>query len=405
MSICTSCGFVSYPEKYKTEEEILEYYRKDYRGKPQVSNLFSAERKSGFHERFLDELLKKWLSEKKQPVCCDVGAAIGFFPSFLKTLFPEGDIYGTELTLTYRRVAKHEFNIDLYEEVDFTKKHDLISSYKVAEHQLDADKKLRRYVEALSDDGLIYISVPLWFESMTNFGVSGFDLEYYYHTNHINVWTKGHFEYLLRKCGLEVIKSDHEMYDSTYLCKRNDSLMTSEPFKLHPEDVKQIMHKIITSYKLFMSQDFKGAVNEFPNYPLAWAHIYELNRAKFDADGFDSIKEFWTTALKATNGNLDLVMQWADVQRRYGKYDEAIKTFGHVVSYRTRDVDSLKAIASCYREKAVKEKDDNKRTEMFVEARAIMRHIKSISTQLFADATNWSYSDSAEIPIENEQGV
>jgi SAM-dependent methyltransferase len=230
MHICDNCGFVSYPKAYKTEDEIKAHYETNYRQCPSVQNAFTGQKKLHIHSAFLTPLLKEWKDKGfKDPVIGEVGAAYGMFLNWIRGHFPEADISGTEYTRSYRRNAWWEYGIKLDVDFDLTKKYDLITSFKVAEHQLDIDLRLREYAQALKPEGFLYISVPLWFHRMTNFGAEGFDLEYYYDKNHINVWTRDHFEYLLSKAGLEIIRTDEWLYDSTYLCKRNDAVIGTKP--------------------------------------------------------------------------------------------------------------------------------------------------------------------------------
>ena len=127
MSICKTCGFVSYPEKYKTDEEIKEYYRKDYRGGPPTyGNIVTGRRKLGYHEHFLKEVILKWRDDKVKPVIGECGSAIGMVMHWFKQVVPGCEVHGTELTTNYRRVAKNEYGIELKEDFDLTKKYDLI---------------------------------------------------------------------------------------------------------------------------------------------------------------------------------------------------------------------------------------------------------------------------------------
>jgi len=76
MSICKSCGFVSYPSKWKSQEEIKQHYRNDYRTHPTSNNVFTGQRKVHFHNHFLTSVFKEWAeSGKKSPNVFESGAA------------------------------------------------------------------------------------------------------------------------------------------------------------------------------------------------------------------------------------------------------------------------------------------------------------------------------------------
>jgi hypothetical protein len=66
MHMCEHCGFFTYPDRIKSKEEILAYYRTGYRPGPQVNNLFTGERKLQYHERFLGPLFEEWKKGGKE---------------------------------------------------------------------------------------------------------------------------------------------------------------------------------------------------------------------------------------------------------------------------------------------------------------------------------------------------
>lgn len=405
MSICNSCGFVSYPSLWKSEEEIKKHYRHTYRGAPPTSNnLYSGQRKIHFHTAFLSETLQAW--EKaglKNPVILESGAAIGLVLHWLKQLIPQAQVYGTELTTTYRRIAKHEFNIDLTEDVDFSKKYDLIISYKVLEHQLDADIFLRKCVESLSSTGLVYISVPMWFECASDFGKGGFDLEYYYDTNHVNVWTRNNFESLLTKCGLEIIKQDHEMYDSTYLCKRNDELMKSIRVYDKPEKNIELMDNMKKAYLAFLDQDYEKAVSLFPNYPVAWVNMMEKNRKAWFAKGWQWILDNpIKDALAACNESPDILILAAELAIRNNEFKSAIKFTELALKKRPEAPAPLMQLITIMRELALRSQDPAERNHYFVEARKISQHLKLTSLQHARESQDFIFQFAAQVPIEGE---
>ena len=243
MSICKNCGMVSYPSLWKEKSEILEHYKKDYRPAPTSNNIFTGQKKLYYHEAFLKDWIKEQNDKDLKPKILEIGAAFGMVLNWFRMVVKGCGIFGTELTESFKRVCYHEYQIKLDDDFDDSIKYDLIMTYKVAEHQLDFDKELLRYRKCLSENGRLYISVPTWFDSMTNFGMAGFDLEYYYDTNHINVWTRNIFEGMLAKAGFKIEKQDHFIYDSTYLCSVLQELGTIT-VKENVEDIKNRMANI-----------------------------------------------------------------------------------------------------------------------------------------------------------------
>lgn len=408
MSICQGCGFVSYPSLYKSEEEIKAHYRTDYRKIPNVRNLFTGLKKIQFHDAFLGPELVKLAERNKAPVIGEVGAAYGMLLNHIKKSYlPEADVSGTELTTTYRRVAYHEYGITLSEDFDLSKKYDVIISYKVAEHQLDADKRLREYALALKDDGFLYISVPMWFDAMTNFGVPGFDLEYYYDTNHINAWTRKLFENILGKAGLEIVKQDHLMYDSTYICRRNDALMTARYEYEDYLEIERRMAAIKRAFECAQQGDMAGAVKAYPNYPDAWVNLYEKRRAemheqKQEVALDDILKEFYQPFRQACGDRFETWRFVADVAMRYDNFELALEYWQHCINVRPGDGSVLQPITHCYRRMAELAKDKKYSEALRRKSIEITRHWASSDPQYRDEAISWLYFDLSKLRLPSE---
>ncbi len=399
MHICTPCGNVSYPEKYKSADEIKKHYRKAYRAPPTSNNFFTGQRKIYFHNAFLDSVFAEWEKQGlKTPKIFEVGAAYGLVLRWLKTIFPDAEIGGTEWTTSYKRVAKNEFSIELGDDFDETKKHDLIISYKVAEHQLDVDKELRKYAEGLSDNGLLYISVPTWFDSATNFGLSGFDLEYYYDPNHINVWTREHFESILERAGFEIIKKDYVMYDSTYLCKRNDANREKPVYKIDSEKIKERMARIKHANICFQQNKYKEAVETYPDYPTAWISWAEMERKNLFKEG--KIQSFIDEMLKACPTSVDVVVSAADLLMRAEQYDAALKMCEKALKLKPENTPSFGHMINIYRELALRarnQQDKEQEVDYWKQLIIVAKHLQNVSTQHYAQAIDYIYMANAQI--------
>jgi SAM-dependent methyltransferase len=405
MCVCGCCGFVSYPELYKTEEEIKEFYRgEEYRKPPTMANIYTGQRKLFFHDKFLKDTFKEWQDAGiTKPVIGEQGAAFGMFLNWCRGVFPDADVSGTELTISYRRNAWHEYNIKLDEDFDTSKKYDLIASYKVAEHQLDADKKVREMIECLKPNGLLYISVPTWFGALTNFGVPGFDIEYFYSTSHINTWSKKLFETMLKKCGAEIIKHDDKMYDDTYLCKRNDDLMKAPPVYENPDYIKAKMKAIFNVWELKGKNKLKECLEAYPNYPDGYPHYYESIRAELDKQGFKAIEAFIQNALENTDHHPTVIALAADLHMRYEKYEKAIEYLNKFLDNRPSNSNGLTSLSHCLRNlssRALDEKDSHK---LLKEASKVMRHVKVVAIEKMAESQNWVFSDNSSLPTPFEK--
>lgn len=402
MSVCKDCGFVSYPAKWKTPEEIKAHYRSDYRPPPTTQNIFAGERKNHFHHAFLAETFEKWRREgKESPRICEIGAAFGFALQWFRKCFPKADVTGTELTTSFRRNAFHEFGVTLTEDIDESKKYDMIMSYKVLEHQLDPDKELRRYRECLSGDGLFYISVPTWFNSMFNFGLPGFDVEYYYDPNHINVWTKEIFKGMLETNGFEIIKEDQVIYSSTYLCKKGE--FKTATVKHNAEEIKSHLTKIRAAYMFFTENKFDEAIAQWPDYPQAHISKLEMSRKDLKEKGWESFKKTYIMPmLDACTTSAEAMICATDFAMRAEMWNEAIHFAETALLMKPENPQSLHQLSNIMREMAMRAKDNKTKAHYFAQAREVAVHLRNVSTQHFKEATDLIYLFNSKFPCPSE---
>lgn len=407
MCLCMKCGFVTYPEMQQKAEDVTEFYREEYREAPSVNNLFSGERKLHYHGAFLQSVFEEWKKENKEnPRVLEIGSAFGMFLQWFKTVVPGAEAYGTELTLSFRRNAWWLYGLRLDEKPDFSKKYDLIISYKVAEHIPNIDKELKQYAEALKDGGRLYISVPTWFGTLCNFGLGGFNLEYYYHKNHINVWSRNLFEQLLAKSGLKVIKFNDTYYDDTYLCERDDRLINESKYYDDPEKRLEQIATIFKAAKLFDVGEYEQARDLYKNFPDAHMNAFEKNRGKFHKEGFENIKiNYLDRALQECPTSSFILNFVADLHMRYEKYPEALKYLEKYLENKPNDPQGLIAVGHCYRQLSIKAKEEKDKVHYRKEAREVMKFLQSVSKQTSFDAITWQMADNAELvaPFETNQ--
>lgn len=395
--ICVGCGFVTYDSVLK-KEEMKDHYRSknnEYRAAPTVTNEYQQERKLHYHSAFLTPLFKEWMEKKKKPTVFESGAAYGRFLNWTRSLFPEGEFFGTELTITMRRVAGHYFGLKLDEEFDTTKKYDLIASYKVAEHIPDVDKEIRKYAECLRDDeARLYIGVPQWWQQQACFGTPNWTMQEYYHPNHINMWTRKLFETVLKKCGLEVLEKNHEFYDSVYLCKRNDEMMKEAPEYENWEEIVEKMKVYKEANFFYEAGKFKEAVEANPSFPDALMKHYEVNRAEFDKEGWETIQKYLKFAVDSCPESALIHNFAGSICLRYNKFEEGNALLTKALEMRPHDSSVLLNLSQSFRE-----------LKDFQESARICSHIIKTSSQHRAEATTWMLHDFAQIPGEWENEV
>lgn len=400
MCVCTGCGFVSYPKKYQTKEQIKEHYRKDYRPAPTNMNLYSGERKLWYHEAFLRNLIEEWKKAGIKPVVGEIGAAMGLFLRWLQDQIECTAVVGTEWTTAYRRVAFHEFDVKLVEDFDFNRKYDLITSFHVLEHQMDPDKELAAYRDCLSDQGLIYLSTPIWFRDATNFGQSGFDLEYYWHPDHINCWSEVHLEHIFAKVGLEPILKNTDVYGNTYILKRAEPKPDAK-VDWTAEKSEDIAARMKKCWQLIQSNETALAIETYSNCPSAWVNHYEMHRAELHKRPAE-IEKFINQSIAACPNTSDTLTLAGDIMTRYEKYHDAYKLFEKALSKKPNNPTILLALSNCLRQNALREKDPEKKVDLFKKALSILQRVRGTSLELAGQATSWIYHDMAQIPIEGE---
>ena len=397
MHLCLNCGFITYPDKLD-ESKVKKHYEKDYRTAPTINNFYTGIRKVHYHHAFLKDVIAKWIDKNQSPSIYEVGAAYGVTLNWFKDILPQATVGGTELTTSYIRNAWHEYGIKLTTDIDMTQQHDLIVCYKVLEHVIDPIDKLQKFKQILKKDGLLYISVPTWFDRLTNFGTGGFDIEYYYHPDHINVWTKKQFESILEHAGFEIIKSNLITYGASYLCKKKDD--NTEKTMIHHEPIKFIQEslgRVKESAKLFESREFTKAIEVWPDFPLAHIHRYELNRKQFHELGWDYIKnEVITPALNCCRDSVEILTLMIDIYMRYGKWEDSINLCKKGLEWKANGEKFLLNMALCYKELALDQ--PNNALEYFKQGTEILSHLRQASPASLSEATTWGYNFQSNIP-------
>lgn len=406
MEMCTNCSFISYPSRWKSKKEIIDYYRKDYRQPPRSDNLFSGQRKLHFHNLFLSPIFEEWNKKGKDaPEVFEIGAAFGMVLEWVRKTYPGAKVGGTELTTTYKRVAYHEYGLNLVDDIDDTKKYDLIISYKVAEHMLDFNQELDRYVKCLNDDGYLYISVPTWFDSLNNFGLSGFDLEYYYSPDHVNVWTREMFESLLYRAGLTIVKKDYLVYDATYICQKAKILAKVEysPEDKCVEKKRDLLKRVQESHTLQINNKNDEAIAVYPNYPQAHSSRYELMRKDAHAKGWEWAKQnVIDFAFKSCPESNEIYILAADVAMRFEKYPEAIEYCRAGLKTKPENPVMLNMLINTMRELSMRANSLDERNHYFKQARDISIHLGKVSMQNFRESTDMRYLYGAQMATEHE---
>lgn len=387
--ICKDCGAVMHDRNNAAESKLLDFYRKDYREIPTFSNIQTTSNKLNFIKDFLKEFLEEKKKAGKKLSCIDIGAATGYLPKFLRELGHTAT--GTEYTASFRRVSEHYYGIPLREEPKAGEKYDLISIYHVLEHMAEPDIKLAKYIDILTDDGVIFLATPEFFgmlEDASGVGVRSF--EEYYHKNHINLFSRQCLQNLFHKCGLEIIKVDYRTYGQTYLLKR--ATAKKEIKKECPMDVLKKLEATKKAIELNNQKKYFEATETFPDFPEAWLGLIMDENKKCpekQEEIFLKLKEklpdvFNTSRMLTTYG------MWL---YQYDRFDEAIKMFDAVMQFKPRS-DVLMHIGFAF---AIKER--------YPEAINCFQATIKLDPSKIVEATNWTLACCAKMPHYQEKAT
>lgn len=273
MIVCEQCGFITF-NRFTDNEEYEAYYERDYRPSTvNISNLVTTNRKLGYHETFIGEYLK----ENKDLSICDIGAGIGYVLRWARDKYGHKNVTGVELDLHMRRYAQNAFDVTLTKHFDTAKKYDLVCMYHTIEHLPDPVKTLNEIKACLNPGGRLYISSPVWMEEMLNFGGMPFStFDEHFHENHINAWSKKHFQYFLDKHGWKITKENHKLYGYTILCEPTTATATicnrldishDDHIGKEVEYQLQTMQKAATAYT---KGNFREAIRLYPKFVDAY---------------------------------------------------------------------------------------------------------------------------------------
>lgn len=405
MHLCMGCGFISYPDKIRNKEALLEFYRREYRTPPTVQNIITGERKLQYHAAFLGELFDEWKEKKiDSPVVADIGSAFGLLLKWVRDIFPAADVEGVELTKSFVRVAWNCYKIRSREELDTSKKYDLITSYKSLEHIIDPHIELKKYIECLKDDGTLYLGIPIWFEALRNFGMTGFDVENYFSPNHVNTWTYKHIKGLIVASGGEIVKENRSYYDTVFLVKKRNPLeaVSTEYFE-DPNEILSKLEKIKQVGDALTLGDYKKALEIWPNTPHAWSSFYEMNRRQFHEQGYEFIeKEVIEKAFNACPFEADVRIMAADIACRYEFFEKALEYLNEANQLRPNAANTIIMIANTYRLIAKYSKDPEVKIKCFQQSRKMAIALKELGIGNQNEALTWLFYDSAQIPTPFE---
>jgi 2-polyprenyl-3-methyl-5-hydroxy-6-metoxy-1,4-benzoquinol methylase len=150
---CSDCGF-DFANPVPSQEEISSFYSTN----DKYDDWLSQE--SGRDLLWIRRLkiLRKYVSNG---ALLDVGCGIGQFLHYAKNHF---DVEGTEVSKSAVQIGKDKYGLNIrrgvLEELEFTKKYDVITLFHVLEHVQDPSRLVNSCRDLLKDNGLLLIAVP-----------------------------------------------------------------------------------------------------------------------------------------------------------------------------------------------------------------------------------------------------
>jgi len=303
--VCRNCGYVTY--NYIDKDRLSEIYNRQ-RQIMSSANIPTCNRKNLYHKTFLDDCEDKgFLNLKSNLKCLDVGMAQGAFLNLLHEEYgiKKSNLYGTEWSESFKNFGKYEYGINASKEIDRTIQYDFISYYHVLEHIQNPVQELMDIRSNLKDDGFLYLSVPVWFESLEEFSgpiLSSF--ENLYHVNHCCVFSKNSLLNVLRKTGFEIIHDNSDLYAYTILLKKVDP--KDEVIKENYQEIKTDLENQKEAIELCNLAKYDEAMKVYPNFP----DVYILNCMHRDVTKeFDLQVKILNQGLEETNNSVKIMYQ------------------------------------------------------------------------------------------------
>ncbi|MFA5104896.1 MAG: class I SAM-dependent methyltransferase [Candidatus Margulisiibacteriota bacterium] len=203
---CGDCG-LGFLNDTRTEDEIKEYYAKQYRREYKPKIKASSDAKDLFdnyapfqHERL--RLIAPFLGKNKKLL--EIGCSAGMFLYNVKNKVKEA--VGMDFDVSSAAFAQKKCGCKVYtkklEDTPLKKKYfDVICAFQVLEHVKEPLKFLLEVKEYLKDDGVLFVEVP----NLRDILVSTYDLPFhhgfYFHAAHALYFTKKSLQKLMRKAG------------------------------------------------------------------------------------------------------------------------------------------------------------------------------------------------------------
>jgi len=312
--VCKECGFVTY--EYTDDAELKRRYE-DLRKVVDANSIITGNRKIEYHKKFLKD--EKIIIGNPLISSCvvDYGCGIGYILSWLKFIWGSNDsikYYGIELNDVQKNYAMNEYGLDIIDDMPECPV-DLIICYHVFEHLQHPDKILKKFWDALTENGTLYLSVPNVIKDDILDEASGgltASFEELYHLNHVNQFSKTSLKNILETNGFKITKEDDKTYGYTVICKKIKPVKDIE--KQNYLEIEKLIKKQKDSIDLYNQGKYEEARIFHTGYIDAWC----MNSVKNFKD-LPQQEKVLLEAMEATDGHYKIKRQLAHL---YFHWDE-----------------------------------------------------------------------------------
>jgi len=403
MMVCKQCGFITF-DRFHDVSEYETYYDKSYRDSIQVNikNLLTTNRKVGYHDKFLNPWIKELLKNKKAEEISvgEIGSGIGYFLRWIRDKFKIKDITGSELTTTYRRYAKHAFDINVSKDFDFKKKYDLVCIYHTLEHIPDPKELLLKLKPTIKAGGSLYIATPIWMEEMMRWGGGTFDtFDEHFHPDHINAWSRWHLQRLLDVTGYKIISENKRMYGWTMLIEPSNDLKPDDKMPNSQHVMEQLwdMKRAALQYQ---KGNFSEAIRLYPRFVDAY-----LGEATKHFKDLDKQLQILEVGEKSCPNTILFDVQRGLFFYQYERFEECISELTGVLDLKPHDENVISHLAMAHLslgQKIHKSKGLKEAEEFYKKAGDLLEMVKCINPMRFEECFNWQGFIMSKIPTQDE---
>jgi tetratricopeptide (TPR) repeat protein len=202
-------------------------------------------------------------------------------------------------------------------------------------------------------------------------------------------------------CGGEIVKENRTYYETTWLIKRNDALLSDDRSGLYedPAVIRGYLKTFFEAHEALSVGDYGKVIELWPNCPSAWVGHYEMNRKALHEKGFDFIyNEICLKGLDATGEDADLHYLCADVAARYDEYERAIAHLKRANELRPNMPNVFALLSNCFRSLAKVSKEPEIKIKFYQQARHASQILGEIAAQHKGEALTWVMFDNSNIP-------